>query len=67
MVYETQMHIADEAGRFCPREILCPMSLKDNIHYRESLEAILSLTQMTGTLTIQRLTRPCLSTLGCIS
>ncbi|MBN2654828.1 MAG: DNA mismatch repair protein MutS [Nitrospirae bacterium] len=38
MVYETQMHIADEAGRFCPREILCPMSLKDNIHYRESLE-----------------------------
>jgi DNA mismatch repair protein MutS len=38
MVYETLMQASDEAGRFSPREILCPASLKDNIHYQESLE-----------------------------
>lgn len=39
MVYETDKPVDDEAARFSPREILCPASLADNIHYRESLSA----------------------------
>ncbi|MCE5311602.1 MAG: DNA mismatch repair protein MutS [Nitrospiraceae bacterium] len=37
MVYETDKPVDDEAARFNPREILCPASLSENIHYRESL------------------------------
>ncbi|MDP2754887.1 MAG: DNA mismatch repair protein MutS, partial [Nitrospirota bacterium] len=37
IVYETAENIEDEMYRFEPREILIPHSLKDNIHYKESL------------------------------
>lgn len=36
-VYETDKNIEDEMSRFEPREVLIPMSIKDNIFYRESL------------------------------
>jgi DNA mismatch repair protein MutS len=38
IVYETGENIADEIARFEPREILIPHSLRDNIHYKESLD-----------------------------
>jgi DNA mismatch repair protein MutS len=38
LVYETEEHIEDEMYRFEPREILIPQSIKDNIHYKESLK-----------------------------
>jgi DNA mismatch repair protein MutS len=37
IVYETAENIEDEMYRFEPREILIPQSIKDNIHYKESL------------------------------
>ena len=37
IVYETEEYIEDEIYRFEPREILIPYSIKDNIHYKESL------------------------------
>ena len=37
ILYETEEDIEDELYRFEPREILIPQSLKDNIHYKESL------------------------------
>jgi DNA mismatch repair protein MutS len=37
IVYETMENIEDEMYRFEPREILIPQSIKDNIHYKESL------------------------------
>lgn len=37
IVYETDKAIEDEMCRFEPREILMPLSLKDDIHYREAL------------------------------
>jgi DNA mismatch repair protein MutS len=36
VVYETDKPIEDEIGRHEPREILCPKSTKDNIHYQEA-------------------------------
>lgn len=37
MVYQTAENIEDEAGRFEPKEILLPASLKDSIHYQQAL------------------------------
>ena len=37
IVYETDKAIEDEMCRFEPREILMPLSLKDDIHYKEAL------------------------------
>jgi DNA mismatch repair protein MutS len=37
ILYESEENIEDEMQRFEPREILIPQSLKDNIHYKESL------------------------------
>ena len=37
IVFETGENIEDEVYRFEPKEILIPRSLKDNIHYKESL------------------------------
>jgi DNA mismatch repair protein MutS len=37
MLYETDKAIDDEMYRFEPREILIPLSMKDNIHYTETL------------------------------
>ncbi len=39
VVYETTENIEDEMFRFEPREILIPQSAKNNIHYREALNA----------------------------
>ena len=36
VVYETDKPIEDEIGRHEPREILCPKSMQDNIHYQEA-------------------------------
>jgi DNA mismatch repair protein MutS len=36
VVYETDKPIEDEIGRHEPREILCPKSTEDNIHYQEA-------------------------------
>lgn len=36
VVYETDKPIEDEIGRHEPREILCPQSMQDNIHYQEA-------------------------------
>ncbi len=37
IIYETEENIGDEMSRFEPREILIPYSIRDNIHYKESL------------------------------
>ena len=37
ILYETDKAIDDEMYRFEPREILIPLSMKDNIHYTETL------------------------------
>ncbi len=37
MVFETRENIEDEVNRFEPKEILMPASLKDSIHYRQTL------------------------------
>jgi DNA mismatch repair protein MutS len=37
VVYETGEHIEDEVGRFEPKEVLLPVSIKENIHYQEAL------------------------------
>ncbi|HAK88206.1 MAG: DNA mismatch repair protein MutS [Nitrospirae bacterium GWB2_47_37] len=34
-VYETDKPVEDEIARYEPREILCPKSLEENIHYKE--------------------------------
>jgi DNA mismatch repair protein MutS len=39
IVYETDKAAEDEMYRFEPREILVPMSLKDDIHYKETLKS----------------------------
>lgn len=36
IVYETGEHIEDEVGRFEPKEVLLPVSIKENIHYQEA-------------------------------
>ena len=38
IVYETDKAVEDEMYRFEPREILLPLSLKDDIHYKETLK-----------------------------
>ncbi|MCL4491129.1 MAG: DNA mismatch repair protein MutS [Nitrospirae bacterium] len=40
VVYETDKPVEDEIGRYEPREVLCPESLKDNFHYRELLKGL---------------------------
>jgi DNA mismatch repair protein MutS len=35
-VFETEKNIQDEVYRFEPKEILMPLSIKENIHYKES-------------------------------
>lgn len=37
IVYESEQPIEDEIGRFEPKELLFPESLRDNIHYSEAL------------------------------
>ncbi len=37
-VYETDRDIADELNRFEPREVVCPDSLMDDIHYKDILK-----------------------------
>ncbi|HYQ47536.1 MAG TPA: DNA mismatch repair protein MutS, partial [Thermodesulfovibrionales bacterium] len=37
IVFETDENIEDEVSRFEPREIVLPSSLRDNLHYAESL------------------------------
>jgi len=37
IVFETAENLEDEVSRFEPKEILLPASLRDNIHYRETL------------------------------
>lgn len=37
IIYETDKNIGDEIFRFEPREILLPYSIKENLHYRETL------------------------------
>ncbi len=37
IVFETAENIEDEVSRFEPKEILLPSSLRDNIHYQETL------------------------------
>lgn len=39
IVYETDKAVEDEMYRFEPREILVPLSLKDDIHYKETLKS----------------------------
>ncbi|NWF51533.1 MAG: DNA mismatch repair protein MutS, partial [Nitrospirae bacterium] len=39
IVYETEENIEDELYRFEAKEVLIPMSLKDNIHYQEALRS----------------------------
>jgi DNA mismatch repair protein MutS len=39
IVYETVKAVEDEMYRFEPREILLPLSLKDDIHYKETLKS----------------------------
>ncbi len=41
-VYETDRSLIDEISRFEPREVLFPLSLKDNIHYSETLKGLYS-------------------------
>ncbi len=38
IVFETEKPLEDEVGRFEPREILCPMSTKDNLDLQQILE-----------------------------
>lgn len=40
VVYETDKSIEDEIGRHEPREILCPKSTEDNIHYQEAFRGL---------------------------
>ncbi len=37
IVFETGENIEDEVGRFEPKEVLLPVSMKENIHYQEAL------------------------------
>ncbi|MEW6570482.1 MAG: DNA mismatch repair protein MutS [Nitrospirota bacterium] len=37
LLYETDKNIRDEMYRFEPQEVLIPSGIKDNIHYKESL------------------------------
>jgi DNA mismatch repair protein MutS len=39
-VYETDKLIEDEISRHEPREILCPKSMEDNIHYQEAFSGL---------------------------
>ena len=38
VIYETLEPVEDEISRFEPREIVCPKTLKENIHYSEILK-----------------------------
>ncbi len=40
IIYETDKSIEDEISRFEPKEILCPRSLENNIHYNEALRNV---------------------------
>lgn len=40
MVYETDKPIDDEVGRYEPKELLCPRSAKDNLHYQEAFRGL---------------------------
>lgn len=40
IVYETNKPIEDEISRHEPREILCPVSMKSNIHYQEVFKGL---------------------------
>jgi DNA mismatch repair protein MutS len=39
-VYETNKPIEDEISRYEPREILCPSSIKDNLHYNQIFQGL---------------------------
>ncbi|MCC6345558.1 MAG: DNA mismatch repair protein MutS [Nitrospirales bacterium] len=39
-LYETDKPVEDEIGRYEPREILCPASMRDDLHYREVLKGL---------------------------
>ncbi len=39
IVFETGENIEDEVGRFEPKEVLLPVSIKENIHYHEALSS----------------------------
>ncbi len=39
IIYETDRNIEDEMFRFEPREILLPYSIKNNLHYKETLDS----------------------------
>lgn len=39
IVFETLEDIEDEVGRFEPKEVLLPASIKENIHYQEALSS----------------------------
>jgi len=41
-IYETEKSISDEISRFEPKEIVYPLSLKENIHYSEILKGLYS-------------------------
>ncbi|MFN3395839.1 MAG: DNA mismatch repair protein MutS [Thermodesulfovibrionales bacterium] len=41
-IYETEKSLSDEISRFEPKEILYPLSLKDNIHYAEMVKGLYS-------------------------
>lgn len=45
IVYETEEPVEDEFSRFEPRELLCPRSLKEDIHYSEVLKNFYTSTQ----------------------
>ncbi|MBZ0155858.1 MAG: DNA mismatch repair protein MutS [Alphaproteobacteria bacterium] len=38
LLYETDKPVEDEIGRYEPREILCPASIGDSLHYQEILK-----------------------------
>ncbi|MBI3592358.1 MAG: DNA mismatch repair protein MutS, partial [Nitrospirae bacterium] len=40
IVYETDKPLEDEIERYEPREILCPQSMKDNLHYEEVFKGL---------------------------
>jgi DNA mismatch repair protein MutS len=40
ILYETGKPVEDEIGRFEPKEVLCPASLKESLHYRTVLEGL---------------------------
>ena len=54
VIYETTEPVEDEISRFEPREIVCPKTLKENIHYSEILKIFTRLLMKTGHSIMQR-------------